>query len=73
MDNSNSKVKKKIYDVEDLVTNDVQDIEPKQFNIDFGEEMNLYLNFKKNKISDEENKYKFLLRNLNQFYKIRSV
>jgi hypothetical protein len=62
------KSKKKIYDVEDLVTNDVQDIEPKQFNTDFGEEMNLYLNFKKNKISDEENKYKFLLRNLNQFY-----
>lgn len=62
------KSRKKIYDVPDLITNDIADIEPLTFNQEFNEELELYGKFKKNKISDEENKYKFLLRQLNKYY-----
>ena len=62
------KSKRKIYDIEDLLANDSIDIDPKETGNVLQEEFTLINMFKKNNIPDEENKYKFLLRNLNKLY-----
>lgn len=62
------KSKKKIYDIGDLKVSDINDVEPLLYAHDLSQEMDLNSKFKKNNIPDEENKYKFFIRQLNRLY-----